>query len=154
MEQVIRMHGSFGKNKVIERLSFQSKMLEYNTQISIPNNAEVVVIKDGEIERINKIDNFVINSHRTGFFNHDKFDPSDYVVYFVYKARIGGAWGGNVQFRDNSLNEIHGTLFIRVSYYYHIENGAALIQKLQDIIPYYSEEYLKKLIHPDRKSVV
>lgn len=134
----------FTDNNIIERAEYSGLM--YNTKISYPENCDIVVITEGSLRRLKKLDDGNINPKHKSIFAK-KTDKRNHVVYLFDQTYHSARWGGNIQYEDVKANLIQEKVFIRASFNFKITRGDRFLELLSELQKNYSKRYVIDLIH-------
>ena len=96
--------------------------IKINTRVKNPNNCQIVVMTNGQVRRLNRLENNILNPLKKTFFNRNRIDLDSYSVFFVKSNYFDGTWGGNVQYLDKRLDNVQEKVFIQAAYCYQIYN--------------------------------
>ena len=118
------------------------KNIKFNTKVSNPDNCKLVVVSNGVVRRLNRIEDNVINPRRKVIFSLNKVDNNDYVVFKVKGNYFDATWGGNVQYLDKRLSNIQEKVFMQATYSFQIYSPEKAVMLIGDSMNIYDRKYL------------
>ena len=139
MAKVSMRRQGFSDERIIERV--ECNKVRYNTRISKPENCEVVIVSGEQPRRLNNLDDGMLNPKKKRFWQRNKKDPSEHIVFFMDAAYHEACWGGNVLYIDPEDNK-RKKVFIRTTFAFKIFRADRTLLLLSETKEKYSKKYL------------
>lgn len=139
MAKVSMKKQGFNDERVIERV--ECNRVKFNTKISKPENCEVVIVSDDAPRRLKNLDESVLNPKKKRFWQRNKKDPNEYIVFFMDSAYHDASWGGNVLYVDKKDNK-RKRVNIRATFAFKIYRADRTLLLLSETKERYSKKFL------------
>ena len=117
------------------------KNIKFNTKVTNPENCNLVVMQNGIIRRVKRMEDNIINPRKFSLLKCN-IDANEYTVFKIKPNYFDGTWGGNVQYLDKTFSNIQEKVFIQASYSYRIYDPERAILLISDNFKVYESKYI------------
>jgi hypothetical protein len=139
MAKISMKKQGFNDERIIERVECHG--VKYNTKISKPENCDVVIVSNEALHRLKNLEESILNPKKKRFWQRNKKDPSEYIVFFMDSAYHDASWGGNVLYVDKKDGK-RKRVNIRATFAFKIYRADRTMLLLSETKEKYSKRYL------------